>query len=48
MIDYHRARREMVGDYHMLANFSFGGMPFEMVYEQLRLFADKVMPNLKA
>lgn len=47
MIDYHRARREMVGDYHMLANFSFGGMPYELVYEQLRLFADHVMPKLR-
>ena len=37
----------MVGDYEMLANFSFGGMPYELVYEQAKLFADKVMPHLK-
>jgi hypothetical protein len=27
--------------------FSFGGLPYELVYEQLKLFADKVMPDLK-
>lgn len=47
MVDYHIARREMVGDYDMLSNFSYGGMPYELVYEALRLFADKVMPKLK-
>jgi alkanesulfonate monooxygenase SsuD/methylene tetrahydromethanopterin reductase-like flavin-dependent oxidoreductase (luciferase family) len=47
MIDYHLARREMVGDYDMLANFSYGGMPYALVYDALRLFADKVMPKLK-
>ena len=25
----------------------FGGMPFEDVYKQMKLFADKVMPHLK-
>jgi|UPI00030E2DDC hypothetical protein len=32
----------------MPANFSWGGMPYELVYEQLKLFADKVLPDLKA
>ena len=48
MIDYHLARRAIVGDYDMLSNFSYGGMPYDLVYEALRLFADKVMPALKA
>lgn len=43
----HLMRREMVGDYEIIANFSFGGMPYEQVYEQMKLFADKVMPRLK-
>ncbi|MFT3968569.1 MAG: LLM class flavin-dependent oxidoreductase [Sphingobium sp.] len=43
----HLARRAMVGDYEIIANFSFGGMPYEQVYEQMKLFADKVMPKLK-
>ena len=47
MVEQHLARKELVGDYEILANFSFGGMPFEMIYEQMKLFADKVMPKLK-
>ena len=47
LVEHHRIRKEMVGDYEMLANFSFGGMPYELVYEQLKLFADKVLPDLK-
>ena len=43
----HLARKAMVGDYEIIANFSFGGMPYELVYEQMKLFADKVMPRLK-
>jgi hypothetical protein len=39
--------RELVGDYEILANFNFGGVPYELVYERLKCFADKVMPTLK-
>jgi len=48
LIEHHLERQSMVGDYEMLCNFSFGGQPFEMVYEQAKLFADKVMPHIKA
>jgi alkanesulfonate monooxygenase SsuD/methylene tetrahydromethanopterin reductase-like flavin-dependent oxidoreductase (luciferase family) len=41
-------RKATVGDYEIIANFSFGGMPYEEVYRQMKLFADKVMPRLKA
>ena len=47
LVEHHRVRKEMVGDYEMLANFSFGGLPYDLVYEQLKLFADKVLPDLK-
>jgi hypothetical protein len=47
MWEQHLARREMVGDYEILANFSYGGMPFELVYEQMKRFADKFLPRLK-
>ena len=47
MLEHHLARKAMVGDYDMLANFSFGGMPYELVYEQAKRFADKIMPKLK-
>ena len=48
LIAYHKARAELVGDYEILANFSFGGLPYELVYEQAKLFADKVLPALKS
>ena len=47
MLEKHAMRTSMVGEYDMLANFSFGGMPFEEVYKQMKLFADKVMPVMK-
>lgn len=47
LVDMHLERKSLVGDYDMLANFSFGGLPYELVYEQLKLFADKVIPKLK-
>jgi alkanesulfonate monooxygenase SsuD/methylene tetrahydromethanopterin reductase-like flavin-dependent oxidoreductase (luciferase family) len=48
LVEYHRNRASMVGDYEILANFSFGGLPYEVVYEQAKLFADKVLPHLKS
>ena len=47
LVEHHLERASMVGDYEILANFSFGGLPYELVYEQMKLFADKVMPKLK-
>ena len=47
LIAHHQERFEMVGDYEMLANFSFGGLDYDQVYAQAKLFADKVMPHLK-
>ena len=48
LLEKHRLRKSMVGDYEIIANFSFGGMPYELVYKQMKLFAEKVMPKLKA
>lgn len=48
LYEKHLKRKEMVGDYEIIANFSYGGMPYEDVYEQMKLFADKIMPRLKA
>jgi hypothetical protein len=47
LCEKHLQRKELVGDYELVANFSFGGMPHELVYEQMKRFADKVMPTLK-
>lgn len=48
LYEKHLIRKAMVGDYEIIANFSYGGMPYEDVYEQMKLFADKIMPRLKA
>jgi alkanesulfonate monooxygenase SsuD/methylene tetrahydromethanopterin reductase-like flavin-dependent oxidoreductase (luciferase family) len=40
-------RKQTVGDYDIIANFSYGGMSYERVYAQMKRFADKVMPRLK-
>jgi alkanesulfonate monooxygenase SsuD/methylene tetrahydromethanopterin reductase-like flavin-dependent oxidoreductase (luciferase family) len=45
--EQHLARKAMVGDYEIVANFSYGGMPFEIVYDQMKRFANKVLPKLK-
>jgi alkanesulfonate monooxygenase SsuD/methylene tetrahydromethanopterin reductase-like flavin-dependent oxidoreductase (luciferase family) len=47
LVEHHLARKELVGDYQTLTNFSFGGLPYELVYDQLKRFADKVLPKLK-
>lgn len=43
----HLLRKQMVGDYEIIANFSYGGMPYDAVYSQMKRFADKVMPRLR-
>jgi alkanesulfonate monooxygenase SsuD/methylene tetrahydromethanopterin reductase-like flavin-dependent oxidoreductase (luciferase family) len=40
-------RKAEVGDYDIIANFSYGGMTYEQAYDQMKRFADKVMPGLK-
>jgi len=47
ILEKHRIRKEMVGDYDIIANFSFGGMPYDLVYDQMKRFADKLMPILR-
>jgi alkanesulfonate monooxygenase SsuD/methylene tetrahydromethanopterin reductase-like flavin-dependent oxidoreductase (luciferase family) len=47
IVELHRARRELVGDYDLSVNVSFGSMPYKDVWEQAKLFADKVLPRLK-
>ena len=47
MWEQHLSRKAMVGDYDIVANFSYGGMPFDIVYDQMRRFANKLLPRLK-
>jgi alkanesulfonate monooxygenase SsuD/methylene tetrahydromethanopterin reductase-like flavin-dependent oxidoreductase (luciferase family) len=39
-------RAEVVGDTDLSLNFSYGSMDYEDVWQQAKLFADKVMPHL--
>lgn len=45
--EQHLTRKALVGDYEIVANFSYGGMPYELVYDQMKRFADKILPKLK-
>jgi alkanesulfonate monooxygenase SsuD/methylene tetrahydromethanopterin reductase-like flavin-dependent oxidoreductase (luciferase family) len=38
---------DTIGNRGLLANFSYGGMPYEEAERSLRLFVDRVMPELK-
>jgi alkanesulfonate monooxygenase SsuD/methylene tetrahydromethanopterin reductase-like flavin-dependent oxidoreductase (luciferase family) len=48
LIEKDAMRKATVGEYEIIANFSYGGMSYEDAYAQMRRFADKVMPTLKA
>jgi hypothetical protein len=48
LVEKDRMRKSTVGDYDIIANFSYGGMSYERVYDQMKRFADEVMPVLKA
>jgi alkanesulfonate monooxygenase SsuD/methylene tetrahydromethanopterin reductase-like flavin-dependent oxidoreductase (luciferase family) len=40
------ARRDVIGDYELNAVFSFGGVPFDTAEHGMRLFSEKVMPEV--
>lgn len=42
-----RARRELLGDYELNLIAYYGGMPFEVAEQSLRLFAEEVLPEVK-
>lgn len=39
---------ELAGTCGLIGAFSYGGMPHEIAESNMRLFADKVLPRLKA
>ena len=41
-----RAKRAVIGDYQLNCAFSFAGMPYDMVERSMRLFGEKVIPEL--
>lgn len=48
IIEKYRERFETVGDFSALVEFSYGGMPFATAQSSLKLFAEKVMPEVRA
>jgi hypothetical protein len=47
MLEKLQERREIVGNYDLSVNFTYGSMPYEDVFQQAKLFADEVLPRLK-
>lgn len=43
----HIARKAIVGDYDITLNVSYGGMPFAESWDQMKRFANKLLPRLK-
>jgi alkanesulfonate monooxygenase SsuD/methylene tetrahydromethanopterin reductase-like flavin-dependent oxidoreductase (luciferase family) len=43
-----RERRDIVGEFDMATCFRFGGIPFEQAQESMKLFAEKVIPEVKS
>lgn len=48
IVDVHEARKALIGDYDLTLNLSYGSMPYEQVWAQTKLFADKVLPKLQS
>ena len=42
-----RARREVIGDFHLNACFRFAGIPFDATRRSMELFAERVIPALR-
>lgn len=40
-------RRAIVGDFHMTSCFRYGGIPYDQAENSMRLFAEKVLPELR-
>lgn len=47
IIEKYRERLELIGPFFALVEFSYGGMPFEYAQNSLRLFAEKVIPEVR-
>lgn len=43
-----KARRDVIGEYHLNCAFSYAGLPYEKAEASMRLFAQEVLPELKA
>ena len=47
VIEKYRERIELVGNFDALLVFSYGGLPFDLAQNSLKLFSEKVMPELR-
>ena len=41
-------RREIIGDFELATSFRFGGTPYEVAEQSIKLFAKEVLPVLKS
>jgi alkanesulfonate monooxygenase SsuD/methylene tetrahydromethanopterin reductase-like flavin-dependent oxidoreductase (luciferase family) len=47
MIETMNRRRELIGEFQQMVLVSYGGMPYEMVRESLKLMSEKVFPEFR-
>ena len=47
LVEHHRIRKEMVGDYEMLGELQLRRVALRARLRAAKLFADKVLPDLK-
>jgi alkanesulfonate monooxygenase SsuD/methylene tetrahydromethanopterin reductase-like flavin-dependent oxidoreductase (luciferase family) len=47
VVEKYRERMDLVGEFNALLVFSYGGMPFDMAQNSLKLFAEQIMPELR-
>jgi alkanesulfonate monooxygenase SsuD/methylene tetrahydromethanopterin reductase-like flavin-dependent oxidoreductase (luciferase family) len=47
ILEVHERRKALIGDYDLTLNLTYGSMPYDEVWQQTKLFADKVLPTLK-
>lgn len=47
VIEKYRERVELVGNFDALLVFSYGGLPFDLAQNSLKLFSEEVMPELR-
>ncbi len=48
ILEKYEARRKIIGDFQACAIFSFSGMSYETASESMRVYAEKVMPELRS
>ena len=47
IVEQHQRRSAIVGAHDLSVTFAYGSMPYDDMWDQMRLFADKVLPHLK-